>query len=85
MAETKGTTAKVTRSRKIRYANIRYHGGNNLTTPGRPSTEWKENEDNPMSINFVPVEDRNEMAKARWFALYGKKNRRPLAGQFDPS
>ncbi len=40
--------------------------------------------DDPRSPNFVPMDERAERAKARWWAMRAKrKDRNPAAGVFD--
>lgn len=81
--------------RKIRYAlgapedepkrrtkgPVKYH-----STPRNPGgvLGWGDSEDNPLSPHFVPLEQRNEQQKARWWALHGRKKLRPAAGAYDP-
>ena len=75
---------------KIRYATpeggegIEYFGAS-LLTPGSREL-WRDSSDNPMSPAFQSLESRPERAKARWWALYGKRvKNQPAAGVFDPS
>ena len=86
----------VRRRRKIRYKGgvdeagnpkppgIQYHGGNLDLSPGGVRVPWRESQDNPMSPSFIPLTERNERAKSRWWALYNKRNARPSHGVFDP-
>lgn len=72
--------------RRIRYA-----------LPERAGDDWGQSEDNPASPTFVPVGEpdrsgldplhgrpvRSEMARARWWALRGRRSRNPSSGVFD--
>lgn len=40
---------------------------------GTPSVRWGENPDNPMSPAFIPLTERGENAKARWWAMQSMK------------
>jgi hypothetical protein len=42
-----------------------------------------DGKDDPGSPNFVPLEQRDERARARFWALYGKRKRKDH-GVFDP-
>lgn len=82
-------TEVVRKKPKIRYAlpnsdgeRVEYFSSGMLTRPGARGP-WGEDEDNPLSPNFRPVEGRTEAAKARWWALHGRKNARPVHGEYD--
>lgn len=62
-------------------ARPRYHGS--VTRPGATSP-WGDSPDNPLSPNFVPLTNRTERGKARWWALKAKNSGRPTHGVFDP-
>lgn len=38
-----------------------------------PVVSIRDDSDNPLSENFIPLQDRSEYDKARWWALYSKK------------
>ncbi len=60
---------------------IGYHGGS-LTQPGNVGP-WRDSPDNPMAPGFVPLTDRSERAKARWWALRSRHPTRPTHGVYD--
>lgn len=41
-----------------------------------------DDSNNPASMNFLPLEERTERGRARWWALHGTKKRRDQA-EFD--
>lgn len=56
------------RPRRIRYMLDNRHGA-----PKRD----QDDTNNPLSQNFMPLAERTEHQKARWWALYGRKRRFP--------
>lgn len=70
--------------KKIRYAaggdmNV----GEALVRPG-VRVPWSESEDNPLSPNFIPLTERGEHAKARFWAMTNRRDKSsPVAGVFD--
>ena len=81
-------TTVVRKKRSRRYAlagddgsRIAYFKGS-LTRPGARGP-WNEDEDNPLSPNFKPLEGRGDYEKARWWALHGKRGARPAHGEYD--
>lgn len=58
------------------FPRIQYFGGE-LTMPGRHPDGWSKDYDNPMADGFVPLENRDERDKSRWWAL---RNRRRKTG-----
>lgn len=78
----------VHKKRAIRYAlagddgqKVSYFSGP-LTRPGSRGP-WSDDEDNPLSPSFRPLEGRGEYAKARWWALFGRRAARPSHGEYD--
>ncbi len=53
-----------------------------LTRPGA-RTPWSEDPDNPMSPAFVPLTERGERGKARFWARNARRRGRQIAGIFD--
>jgi len=43
----------------------------------------RDDSDNPLSQNFLPLDDRGERGRARWWALHGKKYARKDVVEFD--
>lgn len=65
------------KKRRIKYAT---GGEEAVVRPGaaietHPGADipWRENPDNPMSPDYVPVATRNENAKARWWAKHTRR------------
>lgn len=56
-------------NKPIRPRKIRYHS----STQKGIGAGYRDDQDNPLSQNFLPLEDRGESGKARWWALYGRK------------
>lgn len=54
------------RKRRIRYAGLNMPGTRVL---------WRENEDNPLSPLFVPLTERDDRGKARWWAHMARRAR----------
>lgn len=70
---------------KIRYASgIEYFEGS-LTMPGASREGlWRDSADNPMSPTFVPLEQRTESGRSRWWANINRHKRQQAAvGVFD--
>lgn len=54
-----------------------------LGKDGSQGQKWSESIHNPMAASFVPLTDRSERAKARWWAIHAKKaGSRPTHGEF---
>lgn len=58
--------------------------GSLLTTPGARDP-WKDSSDNPMSPAFVPLTERGESGRARWWARFARRTvtSRPKNGIFE--
>lgn len=50
---------------------IKYFGSGQTSVGSRAADDT----DNPLSRNFLPLDERGEYGKARWWALFGKKFR----------
>lgn len=57
---------------------IRYH----LGSDGAPAPR-SQDADNPLSQNFVPLTERDERGRSRWWALHGKRFGRASSGEYD--
>ena len=71
-----------TKRRKV----IKYAKGGDVAIE-RPSSllsAWSDNEDNPLSPTFIPLTERGHRGKARWWALQGRRNKKPSSGVYDP-
>ena len=64
--------------RRIKYALT----GSDVTTPGTRSVKWADSENNPLSAGFIPLTEREENGKARWWALHARRNKRQVHGVF---
>lgn len=64
------------------FPQIEYFG-NGVLTPGN-HTGYTRDQDNPLSDQFIPVEDRDEMGKARFWALMARREHRPAVTVMDP-
>lgn len=51
------------RPRRIKYHSMTQGAG----------TSFRDDMDNPLSQNFLPLDERGDRGKARWWALHGKK------------
>lgn len=49
-----------------------------------PRVPWKDDVDNPLSPAFVPLTERGERDKSRWWALSQKRARTHEHGEYDP-
>lgn len=68
--------------KKIKYAQ----GGDvELAGPGVSGRtgKWRDDEDNPASPFFIPLTDRGEGGKARWWAHQAKRSKKPTHGVYD--
>lgn len=63
------------RKRKLRYAQ---------DTGVTEKEPWADSSDNPLSGAFVPLTERSEPGKARWWARIAQKLGRASHGQYDP-
>lgn len=64
------------RKRKLRYAK---------DTGVTEKEPWMDSPDNPLSGAFVPLTERSEPGKARWWARTAQKLGRSVShGQYDP-
>lgn len=66
-------------SEAIRPRRIRYHS----STQRGVGSSGRDDSDNPLSQNFLPLDDRGEQGKARWWALHGKRFARKDVVEFD--
>lgn len=76
MAE--ASTAKSPAPRKkIKYATgedeAPINPGRSLMTHPGADIPWRENPDNPLSPDYIPVSQRTEQEKARWWALQSRR------------
>jgi hypothetical protein len=56
---------------RVRRRNIRYH----LSQQGAGRVKASEDTENPMAANFMPLAERSERGRARWWALHGRRKR----------
>lgn len=54
-----------------------------LASPVSQPHDWRSDPNNPNSPNFVPLTERTERDKARFWALFSRKSRRQDHGVFD--
>ncbi len=64
------------RKRKLRYAR---------ETGVTEREPWRDSADNPLSGAFLPLTERSEPSKARWWARIAQRNKRPDHVQYDPT
>ena len=64
------------RKRKLRYAK---------DTGVAEREPWRDSSDNPLSGAFIPLTERSEPGKARWWAKIARRINRPSHGQYDPA
>ncbi len=63
------------RKRKLKYAR---------DTGVTEKEPWRDSPDNPLSGAFVPLTERSEHGKARWWARTAQQLKRPSHAQYDP-
>ena len=63
------------KKRKLRYAR---------DTGVTEKEPWADSPDNPASGAFVPLTERSEHGKAKWWARVARKSIRPDHVQYDP-
>lgn len=62
-----------------RPRRIKYHS----STQRGVGASFKDDSDNPLSQNFLALEERGEKGKARWWALHGRKFAKVGTVEFD--
>ncbi len=66
---------------------IKYAMGGDAQTErakGGVLSNWSDSEDNPLSPTFIPLTERGDYGKARWWALNARRNKKSSGGVFDP-
>lgn len=66
-------------SEAVRPRRIKYHS----STQRGAGASMRDDSDNPLSQNFLPLDERGERGRARWWALHGKKYARKDVVEFD--
>ena len=79
-----------TRVKKIRYATPEGEEEAAIPAPKdrllyhNRGVPWRESEDNPLSPNFIPLTERSERARMRWWAQQQRRKKNTIAaGVFD--